>query len=216
MEKTPLVYILLAITLLAAQACATSEPVDGNAGGPVTYSPADDEESAPPIFDLTGELLTAYFDDFDIDEMSEEEQMLYYSRTSLKDIFDRETHDMPEFYLQEVEEEEVDIYQGFRIQILSTRDVGLADSTMIEFESWADTTFADYSPRGYIHFRPPYYRVRIGDFHNRDRAIEFSRLLKSNYPDAWIIHDQVNPYRVPSDTLEFRIADFEDNEERGG
>jgi hypothetical protein len=197
----------LVLTLLAAAilgyGCATPEPT--------AKADAVDVERQPlAIFDLTDELVEAFLEEFDMDEMSEQELALYQTRSRMSDAFSTQFHDMPDFYLQEVEEQEVDIYQGYRIQILSTRDVEYADSTLAEFEKWADQTIADYSPRGYVHFRQPYYRVRIGDFQDRERAIEFSRLIKFKYPDAWIIHDRINPYRVPADTIEFRIIDILD------
>jgi hypothetical protein len=206
----------LTISLLLIFGCASPEPT--------VDSDAEDRDVADRepfvIFDLSDELMEAYLDEIAFDEMSEEEQKLYQTRSHMSDLFASLDHDLPEFFLQQVEEEEVDIYQGFRIQILSTRDVEMADSTLAEFEEWAQARISDYSPRGYIHYRQPYYRVRVGDFSDRDRAIELSRLIKFKYPDAWVIHDRINPYRAPADTAEFRIVDileqiesFEDDEE---
>jgi len=196
-----LLFIIVAATVLG-HACATPEPT--------TEADEDEvevERQPLAIFDISDELVEAFLEEFELDEMNEQELALYQTRSQMNDAFSTQSHDMPEFYLQEVEEQEVDIYQGYRIQILSTRDVEYADSTLADFEKWADETIADYSPRGYVHFRQPNYRVRIGDFQNRDRAIEFSRLIKFKYPDAWIIHDRINPYRVPADTIEFRVID---------
>lgn len=198
--KIPLIIVAAAVL---GYACATPEPT----------TEADEEavERQPlAIFDISDALVEAYLEEFEFDDMNEQELALYQTRSQMSDAFSTQSHDMPEFYLQEVEEQEVDIYQGYRIQILSTRDVEYADSTLAEFEKWADETIADYSPRGYVHFRQPYYRVRIGDFQDRDRAIELSRLIKFKYPDAWIIHDRINPYRVPADTIEFRMIDVMD------
>lgn len=195
----------LLITALTAgvllHACATPEPATESGEETVT------DRQPFAIFDFSDEFVEAYMEEVELEDMNEDERLLYQSRSHLNEMFATQTHDMPEFFLQQVEEEEVDIYQGFRIQILSTREVELADSILAEFEEWADTTIADYSPRGYVHFRQPYYRVRIGDFQNRERAIQLSRLIKFKYPDAWVIHDQINPYRVPADTINFRIAE---------
>lgn len=181
---------------------------------PESTTEADDQEEIErepfAIFDLSDDMMDAYLEEAAFENMSEEEQLLYQTRSQMSDLFASLTHDLPESYLQQVEEQEIDIYQGFRIQILSTRDVQLADSTLAEFEEWADSRISDYSPRGYIHYRQPYYRVRIGDFSDRDRAIELSRLIKFKYPDAWVIHDRINPYRAPEDTAEFRIVDVID------
>lgn len=202
--KNLLILLTTALTAgLLLHACATPEPATESDEETV----ADREPFA--IFDFSDEFVEAYVEEVELENMNQDERLLYQSRSRLNEMFATQTHDMPEFFLQQVEEEEVDIYQGFRIQILSTREIELADSTLAEFEQWADTTIADYSPRGYVHFRQPYYRVRVGDFHNRERAIQLSRLIKFKYPDAWVIHDQINPYHVPADTLEFRIADVD-------
>ncbi|GEM_PF-426286 len=194
---------IIVITLIMGYACATPEPT--------AESDRDDQEEVErepfAIFDLSDELMEAYLEEAAFEDMSDEEQQLYQTRSQMSDLFVSLSHDLPDFYLQQVEEQEVDIYQGFRIQILSTRDVELADSTLAEFEEWAEMRISDYSPRGYIHYRQPYYRVRVGDFSDRERAIELSRLIKFKYPDAWIIHDRINPYRAPADTAEFRIVD---------
>jgi hypothetical protein len=138
--------------------------------------------------------------------------MLVENRSMLTDQFDNLRHDMPEVFTREIvkDEREVDQYAGFRVQILSTRDVEEADSIRDEFMAWADSSFHDYTPDAYVLFRQPYYRVRTGDFHDREMAIEFSRLVKIHYPDAWIVHDRVEPQNVPADTVEIRFKDPED------
>lgn len=194
-------FILFSILALIVYACATTEPA---------AEPEDDREvEGEPfaIFDFSDDLAATYLEELDLDDLNEEELALYQTRSHLSDRFGVDSHDMPDFYLEEFEEVEVDIYQGFRIQILSTRDVELADSTLAGFETWADTTFSGYLPRGYIHYRQPYYRVRIGDFQNREKATELSRMLKVRYPEAWVIHDRINPYRAPADTTEIRMND---------
>lgn len=197
-------FILFSILALIVYACATTEP----AAESEEDSEMEDEPVA--IFDFSDDLVASYLEDFDLDDLNEEELAFYRTRSQLSDRFGMDSHDMPDFYLEEFEEVEVDIYQGFRIQILSTRDVELADSTLNGFEAWADTTLSGYLPRGYIHYRQPYYRVRIGDFQNREKATELSRMLKVRYPEAWVIHDRINPYRAPADTTEIRMNDVLD------
>lgn len=187
-----LLIILSAVTFTVLYSCATSEPVtDSNASG--------DEENET-ILNLPEE---SYEEFVDIEDLDEVEKILYVNRSRLTDLFASRSHDMPEHFLREVEEEEeTDIYAGFRIQVLSTRDMKLADTTQTAFNAWADTTFQEYVPRAYVFFRQPFYRVRVGDFHDRERAIEFSRKIKSRYPDAWVVHDRINPFRVPPDSVQ--------------
>jgi hypothetical protein len=145
--------------------------------------------------------------DIELDQMDEEERMLFETRSRLEDQFATRSHDMPESFFSEFEEAEIDPYQGFRIQLLSTRNVELADTTRAEFDEWASNHLDGYVPRSYVHYRQPFYRVRIGDFHSRRRAIEMSRLVQQRFPDAWIVYDRVQPFRVPADTVEFRIGE---------
>ncbi len=206
MKQFSNILCYLPAILLLVHACATSEPVT-EAPNETEDLAADQPES---IIQLSEEMIDAYLSELELDELSEEELFYYRTRSNLGEQFSRIEHDMPELLLQEIEEVEVDIYQGFRIQILSTLDVSEADTTLFEFEVWADSTLADYNPRGYVHFRQPYYRVRVGDFHNRERANELASLLKVRYPNAWVVHDRVNPERVPADTLEFQFIDLLD------
>ncbi|MEX0993985.1 MAG: SPOR domain-containing protein [Balneolaceae bacterium] len=192
-----LLIILTVITFSILHACATTEPI--------TESENSEKEDIESILELPAQSYEEYVD---IDRLNEDEKLLYENRSQLSDLFATRSHDMPDVFLREVEEkeEEVDIYAGFRIQILSTRDMELADSTQINFNAWADTTFQEHTPRAYIFFRQPFYRVRVGDFHDRERAIEFSRKIKFRYSDAWVVHDRINPFRVPADTVKFRMV----------
>lgn len=182
----------LLFLLLILYSCATTDSVTDN-----DAEQRDDPYQA--VTDGAGEGAV------NLDGLNERERMLYQTRSRLSDQYAAYAHDMPEAFLQEVEEVEVDIYAGYRIQLLSTRDMMHADSTQSNFSAWADSTFQEYAPHAYIHFRQPFYRVRVGDFHSHQRAVEFSRILKSDYPDAWVIHDRINPMRVPADTVDFTV-----------
>lgn len=173
--------LLLLVICLLYISCSASEPASRGDGG------EDDMR-----------------DEFDAELGVSEEfaSLLETSRSDLTDQFSVKQHDMPEQFLKEivVEERETDEYAGYRIQILSTRDVSLADSTKLNFQVWADSTFQHYTPEAYIFFRQPQYRVHVGDFREREKAIQLSRYLKSRYPDAWVVHDRIDPESVPADT----------------
>jgi hypothetical protein len=85
---------------------------------------------------------------------------------------------------------------GFRIQILNTRDVRLAESVRAEFDTWMSGTGATPPLHSYVLFRQPFYRVHVGDFRDRSRAQETVNRLKDRYPDAWVVIDQIVPERV--------------------
>jgi len=48
----------------------------------------------------------------------------------------------------------------------------------------------------YISFKEPYYRVRAGDFRTRMEAEGFLKLIKPNFPNAFLISDQINLPKV--------------------
>lgn len=123
-------------------------------------------------------------------------------RTKLSDAYAYRENEIPKAFNQIRVEQNVEknVYQGYRIQIYSGQDVSEADTIASHFKTWADTTISGYNPDTYVFFRTPYYRVHIGDFHERDRAIRFSNLVKRQFRDAWVVYDRVNPAKVPADT----------------
>jgi hypothetical protein len=171
-----------------------------------TTEPVTEKDSTPsPYIDLTDDIIEEYI----LENLDEFDRMLFENRSSLSDQFVDLDHDMPEIFTREVvsDAQNVDEFAGYRVQILSTRDVVHADTTKDNFAAWADSTITGFSPEAYILFRQPYYRVRAGDFHDRDMAIEFSRLLKQFYPDAWVVHDRIEPARVPADTATIKYRE---------
>jgi hypothetical protein len=97
-------------------------------------------------------------------------------------------------------------FDGYRIQILSTRELTNADSVAASFRVWSDTTITGYNAKAYVSFRQPYFKVHIGDFQQRNQANSFTQLIKQKYPDAWVVHDRINPADVPADTASFSFA----------
>ncbi|PKD44553.1 SPOR domain-containing protein [Rhodohalobacter barkolensis] len=196
-----LILSLLSIFLFLS--CSTTESV----------RESDDRspEERSPYIEISDEAL----EEFAYEELDEFERTLYLNRTRLTDRFATIQHDMPELFTREgtFEKREVDQFAGYRVQILSTRDVVHADTTRDNFVAWADTTMQGYKPNAYVHFRQPFYRVRAGDFQNREKAIEFSRLIKQEYPEAWIVHDRIVPENAPADTSIFRFLEIIEEDE---
>lgn len=128
-------------------------------------------------------------------------------RTQLSDAYAYRENEIPDAFNQVRVEQKVEknIYQGYRIQIYSGQDVSEADTIAYHFKAWADTTISGYNPDTYVFFRTPYYRVHIGDFHERERAIRFSNLVKRQFRDAWVVYDRVNPAKVPADTTTIQL-----------
>lgn len=193
--------LICTILLLAAAGCKTAEESTKN--GESGRSGTSNE----PIFDLPPEVVEAYL----MEEMTESERLLFETRSSLSDQFVTVEQEIPDAFLKDIEQiddESTDQYAGFRVQLLSTRSVVEADSTKDHFRVWADEHIDGYAPEAYVIFRQPYYKVRVGDFRNQQRANEFSRMLKEEYPSAWVVHDRIEPQYIPADTTDIRKVDL--------
>ncbi len=125
----------------------------------------------------------------------------------LEDYYSTQSNEIPEAFreLKVPKEVEVDLTKGFRIQIYSGQSLEDADTTAMRFRAWSDTTLVGYQPETYTFFKTPYYRVHVGDFHDRERALALSRIIKRAFRDAWVVYDTVDPFAVPSDTTEISI-----------
>lgn len=187
-----LIYIFLFSALFSA-GCATTEPASDDGDSP----------SDQPSGDLADEYRDA--------DLSEMERLLLTNRSSLSNHYSDDMTQVPDLYQQEivVDERQSDPYAGFRVQLLSTRDVALADSVRDYFVVWADSVIRGYEPDAYVVFRSPNYRVRAGDFQERDKAVHFSSMLKSRYPDAWVVHERIEPSKVPADTADIGFRDLD-------
>lgn len=175
--------ILLTVFVIIAYGCKTAEETTDDS----TVSTDTDTETVT-------------------EEVTALQSLLNSSRSQLSDLHISQKHDMPEHFLKAKTGDNTlnsDPSDGFRIQILSTREVEVADSVAGSFRVWSDTTIAGYEPEAHVSFRQPYYKVHIGDFQQREQANSFSKLLKAKFPDAWVVHDRINPENVPADTASF-------------
>ncbi|TVQ70385.1 MAG: hypothetical protein EA363_07870, partial [Balneolaceae bacterium] len=121
-------------------------------------------------------------------------------RSRLSDLQNSVRNEIPPHYLEPESPEDVrdrqDRNRGFRIQIISTQDARLADEIQEDFEEWIKSVSAPPQPRTYIVFQQPFYRVHVGDFRDRQRALEFTDFVRLRYPEAWVVHSQIHPGRV--------------------
>jgi len=134
--------------------------------------------------------------------------LLVQHRSRLSDLHNTQTHDMPKAFMKKDSSQESinsDPYDGYRVQIISTRDKQQADSVAFKYRAWSDSTIAGYAAEAYVFFRQPFYKVHIGDFQQRTMANRYSKLIKDRYPDAWVVHDRIEPSSVPTDTATFSI-----------
>ena len=77
--------------------------------------------------------------------------------------------------------------EGFRVQVFATQDRGKADKLQKELAS-------KFKENIYIIFEAPNYKLRMGDFLDRDKAeILRMELAASNYPSSWILRTKIQP-----------------------
>jgi hypothetical protein len=135
--------------------------------------------------------------------------LLTRNRNRLSDTYLTQQHDVPEAFLKvdTTDNSYYNPFDGYRIQILSSRDVAIADSVSTEFRLWADSTLAGYTPKAYVFFKQPHYKVHVGDFQDREKANKLSRIIKRKYPEAWVVHDRIDPSNVPADTTKIRLQE---------
>lgn len=193
-------YLLISFLFLLS-ACGTSEP-------------GVDRDEEPTVFHYVDEEDEEFDDDYDVEldeALSSEERMLIRTRSQLSHHYSESMEVIPEIYLREIEIDNgnADPNAGFRIQLYTTTNVAAADSIRDGFVAWADTTIDGYEPDAYVIFRSPNYRVRAGDFQNRQRAIEFSNMLKPFYPDAWVVHERIEPSKVPDESADIRFIEMQ-------
>ena len=127
------------------------------------------------------------------------------NRSSLRDAYAGFSNSIPAVFRQESEARDIgDPNEGYRIQIFSTRNVDDADEMANNFQTWARQHLTEYIPKVYVLFRQPYYKVHVGNFQFHDQAMKLNKILKSDFPDAWVVHDEVEPDLVPADSLNFQ------------
>lgn len=177
------------IILIFTFACSSSQTVSdaSNTNNENNEQSTNEESSSQPSTSTT----TSYLDQY---------------RSTLSDTYSNRINNIPSEYerikIEDDSDNETDLFEGYRVQIYSGQNVALADTIASIFRTWSDTTIVGYQADTYTFFKAPYYRVHVGDFHKRDRAIYFSNLLKRRFRDAWVVYDRIDPYKIPSDTTD--------------
>lgn len=79
------------------------------------------------------------------------------------------------------EEEKKTTVQGFRVQVSSTTDYYAALRIR-------NDALARFDQEVYLDFDPPYYKIRIGDFLDRQDAEEMKNYARRmGFPEAWVV-----------------------------
>ena len=78
------------------------------------------------------------------------------------------------------------VSEGYRVQVLATRYIERADSLAIIMKN----TISDSV---YVDFEAPNYKVRVGDFIDRDSAESLQQdLVQMGYNSAWVLRTRIN------------------------
>ena len=78
------------------------------------------------------------------------------------------------------------VLEGYRVQVLATRYIERADSLAAIMKN----TISDSV---YVDFEAPNYKVRVGDFIDRDTAETLQQeLVQMGYNSAWILRTMIN------------------------
>ncbi len=78
------------------------------------------------------------------------------------------------------------VLEGYRVQVLATRYFERADSLAVIMKNTVSDSV-------YVDFEAPNYKVRIGDFIDRDSAESLQQeLVQMGYNSAWILRARIN------------------------
>ena len=87
-------------------------------------------------------------------------------------------------YNQTIDQDSI-IIEGYRVQVLATRERFKAEKLQSDLEEL-------FEYKIYVIFEAPNYKVRIGDFIDRQKAEKFrEQLSKNGYSSAWIIRTKI-------------------------
>ena len=79
------------------------------------------------------------------------------------------------------------IIEGFRVQILATNQLAKAEQLQKDLSTILNQNI-------YIDFEAPNYKVRVGNFIDRNKAEIFRQyIIKEGYQSSWIIRTRIEP-----------------------
>ena len=82
------------------------------------------------------------------------------------------------------------VSEGYRVQVLATRYFERADSLAVIMKNTVRDSV-------YVDFEAPNYKVRVGDFIDRDSAESLQQdLVQMGYNSAWILRTRINSQAI--------------------
>lgn len=82
-------------------------------------------------------------------------------------------------------------FPGFRVQIAFNSQRSIAATEQQKFLA----AYPGYET--YVIYQAPYFKVRVGDFHNRLDAFRLHQRLRKEFPAAFVVEDEVNLSKLP-------------------
>lgn len=153
--------------------------------GCATVQETVEEEPSEQIAEVAAPVEFSF--EFDINEY----------RIRPEDVFFSNQNEVPDVFLPDtLSMTEAQRNAGFRIQIISSQDVREVEMARAAFLQWLFDHVNEYDPEAYILFRQPFFRLHVGDFRSRTEALTFNNIVKRRFPDAWVVHDQINPDNI--------------------
>ena len=84
-------------------------------------------------------------------------------------------------------------YSGYRVKIHFGGDKDKARAVKAAFlKKYGDV-------RAYERWSAPNFTILVGDFQTKMEAYEFFKLIKYDFPNAFIVKDRIRPVRLPGD-----------------
>ena len=79
------------------------------------------------------------------------------------------------------------VIEGYRVQVLATKQLAKAEKLQKDLSSILNQKI-------YIVFEAPNYKVRVGNFIDRNKAENFRKnIVKKGYSSSWIIRTRIEP-----------------------
>lgn len=79
-------------------------------------------------------------------------------------------------------------FPGYRVQVYFGSGTD-AKNIANKIRTDLNKEYTDWS--SYLSYEAPYFKVRIGDFRNRNEAYKAFKIIQSNYPGAFIVEDLI-------------------------
>ena len=85
------------------------------------------------------------------------------------------------------------LYHGYRLQVLNTH------SRTQAYQLKADLLKRFPEQKTYVLYQSPYFKIRFGNFTDKEEALHYKKILSSVYPQAiYVVNDDVE-YTAPKE-----------------